>query len=308
MLNRRGCVAAPVLPLLRARAVGCPHCDVSLVLHRGARRLRCHHCGHARAGARRRAPMRLGGARAPRRRHRADRGSWSASSSRPLPVFRLDADSAAGRGGHAASSPRFERGEAGVLVGTQMVAKGHDFPDVDAERRARRRRDAALPGLPRRGADLRARRPARGRSGRGDRGGRVLVQTLAPDAPRRSRPPRATTPPASSPGSSSAAASSAIRRSRAWSAIELGRTRTSGRWPPRRSGRGGDRGRRSRGRRGPARPGAPLPAARPPPPPAPGQERRAPSATVAAVRDAVEAAAVERELRGVSLAVDVDPQ
>ena len=86
----------------------------------------------------------------------------------------------------------FERAAGGVLVGTQMVAKGHDFPDValsvlvDADStlrypdfRAEERTFALVAQLA-------------GRSGRGERGGRVLVQTLAPDADadRRRRPPR----------------------------------------------------------------------------------------------------------------------
>ena len=100
----------------------------------------------------------------------------------PLPVFRLDSDSAAGAGGHVEILRRFEQAESGVLVGTQMVAKGHDFPDVvlsvvlDADAtlrfpdfRAEERTFALVSQLA-------------GRSGRGERGGRVLVQTLAPEA------------------------------------------------------------------------------------------------------------------------------
>src|SRR5204862_3173878 len=99
-----------------------------------------------------------------------------------VPVFRLDSDAAAGSGAHARILAEFERAGAGVLVGTQMVAKGHDFPDVvlsvvlDADAtlrfpdfRAEERTFALVAQLA-------------GRSGRGDRGGRVLVQTLAPEA------------------------------------------------------------------------------------------------------------------------------
>ena len=99
-----------------------------------------------------------------------------------LPVVRLDSDAAGRRGAHAEILARFEREPAAILVGTQMVAKGHDFPDVvlgvvvDA--------DATL-----RFADFRAEERTfaliaqlAGRSGRGDRPGRVLVQTLAPAA------------------------------------------------------------------------------------------------------------------------------
>jgi primosomal protein N' (replication factor Y) len=117
---------------------------------------------------------------------------WGAGSERletliaeavaPLPVFRLDSESAARHGGHLEILAAFDAAPAGVLVGTQMVAKGHDFPDVvlgvvvDA--------DATM-----RFPDLRAEERTfalvtqlAGRSGRGRRPGRVLVQTLAPEA------------------------------------------------------------------------------------------------------------------------------
>ena len=78
---------------------------------------------------------------------------------------------------------RFERGPAAVLVGTQMVAKGHDFPDVTLGGGARRRRHLRFP-------DFRAEERTfslvlcqlAGRSGRGSRGGRVVVQALEPSA------------------------------------------------------------------------------------------------------------------------------
>jgi primosomal protein N' (replication factor Y) (superfamily II helicase) len=99
----------------------------------------------------------------------------------PLAVFRLDSDAAATQG-VAAVLRRFDAAPAGVLVGTQMVAKGHDFPDVtlgvvvDADAtlrfpdfRAEERTFALVAQLA-------------GRSGRGPRGGRVIVQALDPDA------------------------------------------------------------------------------------------------------------------------------
>jgi len=99
----------------------------------------------------------------------------------PLPVFRLDSDSAGG-GGPAELLRRFEHADSGVLLGTQMVAKGHDFPEVtlgvvlDADSglrmpdfRAEERTFALITQLA-------------GRSGRGPAGGRVLVQALATGA------------------------------------------------------------------------------------------------------------------------------
>ncbi|HEY7456762.1 MAG TPA: helicase-related protein, partial [Solirubrobacterales bacterium] len=101
----------------------------------------------------------------------------------PMPVFRLDSDVAAGRGAHARILAGFGEAESAVLVGTQMVAKGHDFPEVTLS--AILDADATL-----RFPDFRAGERTfamvaqlAGRSGRGERGGEVIVQTLAPEAP-----------------------------------------------------------------------------------------------------------------------------
>jgi primosomal protein N' (replication factor Y) len=101
----------------------------------------------------------------------------------PAPVFRLDADAASRRGAHSRVLSEFGAADGGALVGTQMVAKGHDFPEValsvlvDADStlrypdfRAEERTFALVAQLA-------------GRSGRGELGGRVLIQTLAPDSP-----------------------------------------------------------------------------------------------------------------------------
>ena len=179
LLNRRGWSN-----FLSCRSCGrvweCPNCDVTLVLHRAAGEIACHHCGH----------------RAPLPHVCGDCGSVSVARHGtgteqlerelealvdPLPVFRLDSDVAAAAG-VAAVLRRFDAVEAGVLVGTQMVAKGHDFPavtlgvvlDADAtlrfpDFRAEERTFALVAQLA-------------GRSGRGERGGRVIVQALDPDA------------------------------------------------------------------------------------------------------------------------------
>ena len=100
-----------------------------------------------------------------------------------MPVFRFDSDTAAGRGAHAEILDRFGSAESGVLVGTQMVAKGHDFPEVTLS--AILDADATL-----RFPDFRAEERTfamvaqlAGRSGRGEAGGEVIVQTMAPQAP-----------------------------------------------------------------------------------------------------------------------------
>jgi primosomal protein N' (replication factor Y) len=157
------------------KAWGCPQCDVTLVLHRAQGLLACHHCGH-----RERVPQRCDacGSVSVARHGTGTERLESELAAAGLPVLRLDADVA-----RAADVLRaFESAERAVLVGTQLVAKGHDFPDVtlgvvlDA--------DATL-----RFPDFRAEERTfslvaqlAGRAGRGGAAGRVLVQTMAPEA------------------------------------------------------------------------------------------------------------------------------
>jgi primosomal protein N' (replication factor Y) len=162
------------------RAWICPNCDVTLVLHMQQGEVSCHHCGH-----RERVPehcpdcdgtqISRHGAGTERLEHDLREAIGGATE-----VFRLDADTAAKEGVTGVLS-RFEAAKSGILVGTQMVAKGHDFPDVtlgvvvDADStlnfpdfRAEERTFALVAQLA-------------GRSGRGGTGGRVLVQTMSPD-------------------------------------------------------------------------------------------------------------------------------
>ena len=181
MVNRRG-----FAPWLTCRSCGrhwgCPNCDVSLIVHRRAGRLVCHHCAHSE-------PL-------PHACPECDSTTLSQAGAGteqveallaerldPMPVFRLDSDTAGGRGAHARILARFGAAESGVLVGTQMVAKGHDFPEVTLS--AILDADATL-----RFPDFRAGERTfamiaqlAGRSGRGEAGGEVIVQTLAPQAP-----------------------------------------------------------------------------------------------------------------------------
>jgi primosomal protein N' (replication factor Y) len=183
LLNRRGWSN-----FLTCRACGrvwsCPECDVSLVLHRAEARVACHHCGHSEAAPRRCECGSASVARHGAGTERVQHDLATALEDGDFPVFRLDADTAGeahGAGGVGALLARFQEASAGVLIGTQMVAKGHDFPDVtlgvvlDADAtlrfpdfRAEERTFALLTQLA-------------GRVGRGN-DGRVLVQTIAPDA------------------------------------------------------------------------------------------------------------------------------
>jgi primosomal protein N' (replication factor Y) (superfamily II helicase) len=178
LLNRRG-----IAPALHCRACGstfrCPDCDVALVLHRDES-LRCHHCGHAEPSPSE-CPAcasvelaRIGAGTQRLERELAERVP-------ELELIRLDADTAARPEELADALRRFRDSDRAVLLGTQMVAKGHHFAGVSLA--AVVDADTGL-GLP----DLRAEERTfqlvtqlAGRSGR-DAPGRVLVQTFQPDA------------------------------------------------------------------------------------------------------------------------------
>jgi primosomal protein N' (replication factor Y) (superfamily II helicase) len=179
LINRRGWSTH-----LTCRSCGhaweCPNCDVSLVLHRDGG-LRCHHCGHAEtkpASCPACSSVTIARVGSGTQRVEAELAEMLA----PLEIFRLDSDSAASRG-HAEILSRFEAADSGVLVGTQMVAKGHDFPDVtlsvvlDADGALR------LPDFRSEERTFALITQLAGRSGRGEAGGRVLVQALATGAP-----------------------------------------------------------------------------------------------------------------------------
>ena len=178
LLNRRG-----VAPALHCRSCGstirCPNCDVALVQH-GDSTLRCHHCGHGEP-----APLTCPTCGSPElARIGAGTQKLERELARELPeleLIRLDADAVGKPEQLAASLKRFAEAEGAVLLGTQMVAKGHHFAGVQLA--AVVDADGGL-GLP----DFRAEERTfqlitqlAGRSGR-DAPGRVLVQTFQPDA------------------------------------------------------------------------------------------------------------------------------
>jgi primosomal protein N' (replication factor Y) len=190
LVNRRGWS-----PFVSCRTCGhtwgCPSCDVTLTLHREpigqphsegpGQRLLCHHCGHREP-----VPSLCSSCRSTSvARHGTGTQRLEAELREaldPLPVFRLDGDAAGRKHGIAAVLRGFEEARAGVLVGTQMVAQGHDFPEVELA--VVQDADATL-----RFPDFRAEERTfslvaqlAGRSGRGPRGGKVLVQTLNPEA------------------------------------------------------------------------------------------------------------------------------
>ncbi|HEY6052606.1 MAG TPA: primosomal protein N', partial [Gaiellaceae bacterium] len=178
LLNRRG-----VAPALHCRACGatrrCPNCDVALVLH-GEGALHCHHCGH-REPAPELCPecgsaelARLGAGTQKLERELRERFP-------ELALVRLDADTTAKPEALAVALRRFAETDRAVLLGTQMVAKGHHFAGVALAAVVDADTGLALPDFRAEERTFQLITQLAGRSGR-DAPGRVVVQTFQPDA------------------------------------------------------------------------------------------------------------------------------
>ena len=181
LLNRRGWASFIQCPSC-GTVIDCPNCSISLTLHRHPPELRCHYCDH-RAAVPETCPscgvatMRsLGAGTQQLERLVAERFPTAR-------IARMDLDSTAAKWSHHQILERVGRGEVDILLGTQMIAKGIDFPNVtlvgvvDA--------DTALHLPDFRAAERTFQLVAQvaGRAGRGPKGGRVLVQTRQPEHP-----------------------------------------------------------------------------------------------------------------------------
>ena len=180
-LNRRGFAS-----FLLCRECGfvpeCESCATSLTYHDVGKRLACHHCGatHAvpatcpRCGS---PYLRQFGAGT--QRVEADLATLLPD----LPIVRMDADTTAGKGGHERALVEFESLEAGVLLGTQMIAKGLDYPEVTLVGVINADTTLHLPDFRAGERTYQLLEQVAGRAGRGKVGGNVVVQTYWPDHP-----------------------------------------------------------------------------------------------------------------------------
>ncbi len=177
-LNRRGVVGS-----VSCRACGhvllCPHCAVSLTEHGRDRHLVCHYCGYTQPAVRRCpecgspyiAGFRIGTERVEENVRELFPGTR---------VLRMDADTTAQKHSHEQILSRFADGEADILIGTQMIVKGHDFSGVTLV-------GVLMADLSLHAGDYRAAErtfqlltQAAGRAGRGERPGEVVIQTYDP--------------------------------------------------------------------------------------------------------------------------------
>jgi primosomal protein N' (replication factor Y) len=178
LLNRRG--YANFLQCHGCGAVWvCPACSISLTVHRTPGRLRCHYCGHEEripevcgdCGA---ATSRTRGVGTQRLEH------WVTERYASARVARMDADTTSRRWSHQQILDAFGRGDVDVLLGTQMIAKGLDFPNVTLVGVVDADTGLHLPDFRSAERTFQLIAQVAGRAGRGPRGGRVLVQTRSP--------------------------------------------------------------------------------------------------------------------------------
>ena len=181
LLNRRG-FATHVQCRSCGHTVRCPQCDLALTVHRPGNRGICHGCGLVTRLARDceacGAPHPVQRGTGTQRLEEEVRGLFPGTR-----VARMDTDTMRTRGSHERTLDAFRAREIDILVGTQMIAKGLDFPDVMLVGVVNA--DAALHLADFRAAERTCQLVTQvaGRSGRGALGGRVVVQTSTPDHP-----------------------------------------------------------------------------------------------------------------------------
>ena len=180
LLNRRGW--SPVVSCQSCGAsVMCKSCDIALTWHRGVDQLRCHYCGHSE-----RLPVMCpacGSDEITTKGMGTEQLAATLAGEIPdLRVLRVDADTVNERQGHATLFAAFANGEADCLVGTQMVAKGLDFPRVTLVGIVGADRSLAVPDFRAGERTFQLIAQVSGRAGRGERPGTVVVQAYDTEA------------------------------------------------------------------------------------------------------------------------------
>jgi primosomal protein N' (replication factor Y) (superfamily II helicase) len=182
LLNRRG-FSTSVFCRQCGATLDCPNCSISLTVHRprlGSPRARCHYCNHSTA-----VPKTCTNCAGPYLEHVGyGTEQVEAEAQRLLPgarVARVDRDTMHRRGAIQGVLARFARAELDLIVGTQMIAKGHDFPAVTLVGVISADVGLGLPDFRASERTFQLLTQVAGRAGRGDIAGEAIVQTLFPD-------------------------------------------------------------------------------------------------------------------------------
>jgi primosomal protein N' (replication factor Y) len=178
LLNRRG-YSSFVLCRSCGESVQCPNCDVTLTYHRSERVIICHYCNH-REAAPQKCPSCAG-----KYIYYVGEGTQQIEEQLKklfpaLCIARIDRDTSSRRGAFESSLLAFGKGEIDMLVGTQILAKGHDFPNVTLVGVVSVDAGMALPDFRAAERTFQLLTQVAGRAGRGHRAGKVLIQTYHP--------------------------------------------------------------------------------------------------------------------------------
>ncbi len=179
LLNRRGYSTHIQCPAC-GYVVSCPACDMALTHHRENEQAICHYCDFQMPAPVRCPQCTFDGIRfqgfGTERLEAEIKGRFP-----NVPIVRMDSDTMQRPGSHEAALTRFRSGEVKILLGTQMIAKGLDFPNVTLVGVINA--DTTLHFCDLRAAErtFQLVTQVAGRTGRGAKGGRVLVQTFSPD-------------------------------------------------------------------------------------------------------------------------------
>ena len=181
LLNRRGFSTHIQCPSCGA-VLSCPHCEISLTHHKVTDEVVCHYCDYHAAP-----PQNCPQCGSPSIRYS---GMGTQTLEQEIPtrfpqarVLRMDTDSMQARGAHEKAFAQFRAGEIDILLGTQMIAKGLDFPNVTLVGVINADTALHLPDFRAEERTFHLITQVAGRTGRGDAGGNVLVQSYQPENP-----------------------------------------------------------------------------------------------------------------------------
>ncbi len=179
LLNRRGFSTHIQCPSC-GYVANCPHCSIALTHHREGDRIVCHYCDHQEQAPAKCPDCKFDGIRYSGLGTERLEAEVKARFAR-VPVLRMDSDTMQKPGSHEQALAKFRAGEIKILLGTQMIAKGLDFPNVTLVGVVNADTALHFPDFRAAERTFQLVTQVAGRTGRGDKGGRVLVQTFSPE-------------------------------------------------------------------------------------------------------------------------------
>jgi primosomal protein N' (replication factor Y) len=182
-LNRRGYFSCQVCTLCN-KTISCPSCDSSLTYHRGDKVLACHLCGYEKKAPIAKCPS-CGAMETLKYRGPGTEQVESALHAifPEIRTLRMDRDTTKHKGSHDLLLKQFRAGKADLLIGTQMIAKGLDFPLVTLSAVIGADTSLHIPDYRSTESLFQVMTQVVGRSGRGELQGTALIQTYYPDHP-----------------------------------------------------------------------------------------------------------------------------